>query len=153
MNLLTPSTYFCTLIAGEKELYTPDGAISVCYRVQERDHLRQEFVIGEYNEASDRFLRYENRINCLKNIEASEQMECSICHAKYICAGGCPFRNWTVTGDISGIDKWMCFVKKVLTHDAILRIERSVEKGETPIVFGESLFEHLIADNPSLKGD
>lgn len=151
MNLLTPSTHFCTTVAMEKELYAPDGAISACYQVQGRKHPLQAFLIGEYDKDSDSFIYYEDRKKKLKNIKVADDEPCSSCFAKYICAGGCPLRNKRETGDMKGIDDWMCFVKKILIHDAILRIDRAISKRQVPIVFGESIFENLVANNPSIK--
>lgn len=152
MNLLTPSEYFCTTAASENELYTPDGAVSACYRVQECEHCEQEFIIGKYDTSSDTFIRYQDRIDQLSGIQTTEQIPCSKCCAKYICAGGCPLRNKTETGRMTGVDEWMCYVKKRLVEDAIFRIEHSVKNRQVPIVFGESIFERLVADNPSIKG-
>ncbi len=152
MNLLTPSTHFCTTAAMEKELYAPDGSISACYQVQRRKHPLQEFLIGEYAKDSDSFIYYEDRKKKLKNIKVADDEPCINCFAKYICAGGCPLRNKRETGDMKGIDDWMCHVKKYLIHDAILRIDGAISKRQMPIVFGESIFESLINNNPSISG-
>jgi len=147
MNLLTPSTYFCTLVAGEKEMYTPDGAISACYKVQEKDHFVADFIVGEYDASTDKFIRNDGRANHLKQLEVRSDGPCATCHARYICAGGCPFRNLVETGNMLGVDPWSCFVKKALVHDAILRIARGLEEGRVPVVFGQSVFEHLVAES------
>ena len=143
MNLLTPSTYFCTTVAGEDELYTPDGSISLCYRVQEYDHPFKDFIIGKYDVNMDSFNKYSDRINLLKKIDVSTKSNCNNCAAKYICSGGCPLRNKVETGSYMGIDGWMCYIKKALVHDAIIRIDRALDKGQVPIIFGESIFENL----------
>lgn len=143
MNLLTPSTYFCTTAAGEDELYTPDGSISLCYRVQEYDHPFQDFIVGKYDAETDSFSRYSDRIDLLKEIDVSAKSHCDNCAAKYICGGGCPLRNKIEAGSYMGIDRWMCYVKKALVHDAIIRIDRALDKGQVPVIFGESIFENL----------
>jgi len=147
MNLLTPSTYFCTLVAGEKEMYTPDGAISACYKVQEKDHSVADFIVGEYDASTDEFIRNDRRANHLRQLEVRSDGPCVTCHARYICAGGCPFRNLVETGNMLGVDPWSCFVKKALVHDAILRIARGLEEGRVPVVLGQSVFEHLVAES------
>jgi uncharacterized protein len=153
MNFLTPSTYFCTTAAGEKELYTPDGAISACYQVQSRAHPTQEFLIGECNEETNEFIHYADRKESLKGIAVSNEHLCLVCPARYVCAGGCPLRNKNETEDKKGVDKWMCAVKKSLLHDAILRIEKATIYRKVPVMFGESIFEGLIDSNPSIKGE
>lgn len=143
MNLLTPSTYFCTTVSGEDELFTPDGSISLCYRVQEYDHPFQDFIVGKYDADTDSFNRYLDRINLLRKIDVSAKSQCDNCAAKYICGGGCPLRNKIETGSYMGIDNWMCYIKKALVHDAIIRIDRALDKGQVPVIFGESIFENL----------
>jgi len=152
MNLLTPSNYFCTTVGGEKELYAPDGAISVCYQVQSHEHPTQDFLIGKYDKVSDRFIHYEERKDILRKIQVTGYNVCDDCFAKYMCAGGCPLRNKRETGSLQRIDEWICTVKKHLVHDAILRIEKGISKKQVPVIFGESIFESLISDNPSIKG-
>lgn len=144
MNLLTPSTYFCTTVAGEDELYTPDGSISLCYRVQEYDHPFQDFIVGKYDAETDSFNKYSDRIDLLKKIDVSAKSQCDNCAAKYICGGGCPLRNKIEKGSYMGIDSWMCYVKKALVHDAIIRVDRALDKGQVPVIFGESIFENLL---------
>jgi radical SAM protein with 4Fe4S-binding SPASM domain len=145
MNLMSPSTYFCTMTAGEKELYTTDGAISMCYRVQSKKDQAQEFIKGTYDPSTDTF---QDGKESLKHFEVTNNEPCSTCHARYICAGGCPYRNKERTGSIYGIDEWMCFIKKQLVHDAILRIDNSINNGELPVIFGQTIFENLVAENP-----
>ena len=148
MNLMTPSTYFCTIIAGEEELYTPDGAISLCYRVQNKKSRAQEFISRMYNPLTGKFERDMNRNTSLSRIEVNNEKPCSNCHARYVCAGGCPYRNKEQTGNISGIDAWMCSVKKALVHDAIIRIDNSINTGKIPVVLGQRVFEKIVAENP-----
>jgi len=144
MNLLTPSAYFCTSVAGENELYTPDGSISLCYRVQEHNHPFQEFIVGRYNKETDSFIRYSDRIDFLKRIDVSTKSYCDNCAAKYICGGGCPLRNKVKRGDHMRVDSWMCQVKKALVHDAIIRIDRALSEKRVPAIFGESIFENFL---------
>jgi uncharacterized protein len=151
MNLMTPSTYFCTMIAREEKLYTPDGAISLCYRIQNKKSPAQEFIIGMYNPLTGKFQRDMNHNKSLNHIEVSDKKPCSNCHARYICAGGCPYRNKEETGNIFGIDPWMCSVKKALVHDAIIRIDNSINTGKVPVVLGQRVFENIVAENPIIE--
>ena len=143
MNLLTPSNYFCTTVAGADELYSPNGFISLCYRIQEYDHPFQDFIVGRYDPDTDSFNQYSDRINLLREINVSAKSQCDNCSAKYICGGGCPLRNKIETGSYIGIDSWMCYIKKALVHDAIIRIDRALDKKQVPVIFGESIFENL----------
>jgi len=127
-------------------MYTPDGAISACYKVQEKDHPVADFIVGEYDATTDRFIKDEGRATHLKNLEVRADGPCLTCHARYICAGGCPFRNLVETGNMQGIDAWSCSVKKALVHDAILRIDKGLQESRVSVVFGQSVFERSAAE-------
>ena len=143
MNLLTPSKHFCTLTGGERFLFTPDGGVSLCYRVQNLDDAFKDFIIGKYNRKADKFEIDNLKLKKFENINVDAFEECKNCFAKYICGGGCPYRNLTQTGSFKKLDKWMCNVKKELIHDAILRIYESSKNGKESVVLGTNIFENM----------
>ena len=145
MNLLTPSTYFCTTMGSDKQLHTPDGMISACYRAQSRRTRHGAFLYGAYVPQSGAFALHAERQAELRRISAHPRETCRSCHARFICAGGCPLRNLAETGDVLGVDEWSCRVKKQLIADAILRIACAAARDEQPVVVGQSVFEHLAA--------
>jgi len=147
MNLLTPSTYFCTLVAGEKEMFTPDGVISACYRIQSKADDNAEFVVGCYDRLADVFTRNDLIVDRLRHVEVRSCNPCRTCHARYVCAGGCPLRNLEETGRMQGVDPWSCTVKKALVRDAVLRIAENLDHRRLSAVFGESIFETLAAEH------
>nr|MBC8465506.1 radical SAM protein [bacterium] len=53
MNLLNPSPCYCTTVAGDKIIVAPDGAVTLCYEVQECGHQLSDFVIGKYDQETD----------------------------------------------------------------------------------------------------
>ena len=147
MNLLTPSTYFCTTSTGEYLVYNPDGSISNCYRVQNKNHEQQEFIVA--NRLDDYFKEKKTEH---KNgyIPVDSFRECKVCMAKYICGGGCLMRNKIHAGAKAEVDSWTCKVKTELLKDAILRIYNSYEKNKTPLIFGQFMFERKAFENPSI---
>lgn len=143
MNLLTPSQYFCTIDGGERLLFTPDGGISACYRVQSLNDTLQDFIVGKYNGETDKFEINTLKLKKFRNIKVDSFEECKNCFAKYICGSGCPYRNFTQTGTFQNIDKQMCDIKRELIHDAIIRIYKSSKNGKESVVLGTNIFENL----------
>jgi len=143
MNLLIPSQYFCTIAGGERLLFTPDGGISACYRVQTLNDSLQDYIVGKYNNKTNKFEIDTLKFRKFRNIEVDSFEECKNCFAKYICGSGCPYRNFTQTGSFQKVDKWMCNIKKELIHDAIIRIYKSSKEKKESVVLGTSVFENL----------
>ena len=143
MNLLTPSKYFCTIIGGERFLFTPDGGVSVCYRVQSLNDTLKDFIIGKYNSKTDEFEIDTSKLKEFRNIKVDVFEKCKSCFARYVCGSGCPYRNFTQTGSFQKVDRWMCDAKKELIHDAIIRIYKSSKNGKESVVLGTSIFENL----------
>ena len=149
MNLLTPSSYFCTGASGRFKVYNPDGSISTCYRVQSFDTVHSNFIIGNWrsfivNEA------WENNRKRLHEHDIDTIDSCSICKVRFACSGGCLMRNYTQSGVITEPDKWICNVKKELCTDAIIRIWKAIEKKEKPIVLGRFVFEDKVIKHPAI---
>lgn len=143
MNLLTPSKYFCTITGGERFLFTPDGGISACYRVQSLNNAFQDFIVGKYNKGTDKFASDPLKLKKFRSINVDTFEECQYCFAKNICSSGCPYRNFTQTGSFQEMDKQMCNIKREMIHDAIIRIYKSSKNGKESVVLGTNVFENL----------
>lgn len=139
MNLLNPSPYYCTTVAGDKLMVAPDGAVTLCYEVQECDHPLNDFVIGRYDPVSDEFIINRGKESRLHSISVESYGECKDCFAKYVCAGGCPNRNILATGSLTQVNPWICKVKKALIRDAVIRIYEASRVGKPISVVGGDL--------------
>lgn len=145
MNLLSPSCYFCTTVAGKKFVFTPDGTVTTCFEVQNFFSHFQDFIIGKYNPRKDLFEINKKKLYKMKKIQVDRYQKCRNCFAKYICGGGCPKRNLIETGSFNQVDPVMCKVKQKLIADAILRIHKNAkEKTHISIIFGTKAFEELV---------
>ena len=151
MNLLTPCDRFCSSVAGAKILYGPDGTMSLCYKVQSAATANRDFVVGSYNVITDKFEVDYETIQKMKALSVDAFAECEFCFARLICAGGCPNRNFSTTGDFSKPDPWMCSVKKELIRDAIFRIYSNSRENKRSVLLGSSYFESMV--NEKHKGD
>ena len=155
MNLLTPSTYFCTGAAGKFRIYNPDGSITSCYRVQSFQNKISNFYIGDWkkdlNNNKHRINPYRYNEEKLLNHSINDMNKCSHCKAKYICGGGCLMRNLTQGGSINSPDKWICKVRLALLNDAIIRTWHAIKENKRPVVFGRYVYETNVLNNPSLN--
>lgn len=131
MNLLNPSPCYCTTVAGDKLVVAPDGAVTLCYEVQECNHPLNDFVIGRYDPDSDEFVINREKEKPLHSITVDSYEECKDCFAKFVCSGGCPNRNVLATGSLNKVHPWLCKVKKALIRNAIIRIYKASKEGKT----------------------
>ena len=139
MNLLNPSSCYCTTVAGDKLMVAPDGAVTLCYEVQECNHPLQDFIIGRYDKEQDEFIIDRTKEDRMHGINVDSYEDCGDCFAKYACAGGCPNRNLAATGSLTKVSPWACKVKKALIRDAIIRMYHASKAGKTTSVIGENL--------------
>ena len=141
MNLLHPSSRFCTLCAIGGFLINTDLSLSACYKVQNQSK-QNPFIIGQWNsQLSVPSISY-NRKDFLGQINVESFKSCTFCHAKYICSGGCPNRNYYSKGVWFNVEPWICEVKKLLVEDAIWKIFESARKNFWPVVCG---YDHYAA--------
>lgn len=110
-NLVQPSTKYCQGI--NRMVITPDGFISPCYTVISGDHpYAEDFFIGSYDEKSDTFTYYPEKIEQFFGRSVESITECRTCFAKYICSGGCVNRAYTYSGSFRGVDDYLCSIRK-----------------------------------------
>ena len=149
MNLLTPSSYFCTGASGRFCVFNPDGSITTCYRVQSFESKYKEFVIGNWK-TDEAAVMWEQNKHVLNKHSIADMKPCGGCVNKYLCSGGCLMRNLTQAGSIDVADKWLCAVKHKLLKDAIRRIWENLSKGIVPVVLGRFILEDYLARHPSM---
>ena len=152
MNLLTPSSYFCTGASGRFSVYNPDGSITTCYRVQSFESKYKNFIIGNWK-TGETNNNWENNIKNLNKHTIDSMRPCSSCSNRYLCSGGCLMRNLTQSGNVDVADKWLCAVKRKILKDAVRRIWESFSKGDIPVILGRFIIEDYLARNPSLFVD
>ena len=154
MNLLTPSSYFCTGASGKFKVYNPDGSVTTCYRVQSFENKNNYFLIGNWKkqiETGNLYINpYYEKAEMLKRHSVYDFEKCKNCEAKYICAGGCLMRNKQFGGDINIPDEWICFVRRELLKYGIIQTWKSLKNGKMPIVFGRFVFENEVISKTAI---
>jgi len=144
MNLLHPTLRFCTLCSGGGITVTPDGSLSACYRVQESSDTNP-FIVGSWDRRSSIPRFVDHRRSALNSVSVESFDQCNTCHARYICSGGCPQRNFSATGGWSSAEPWACTVKKEIVADAIWRMLDATSAGCWPAVCGYDSFAASVA--------
>lgn len=93
MNALSPSYMFCDGVGKNKLAVTYDGVFSSCLGVQNKDHpLANKFIIEDTNIESWLNAKFDSYVD-----DKAKNTKCENCFAKYICAGGCPSRNFNAS--------------------------------------------------------
>jgi len=110
-RLYKPTYYFCNGIGGSCRVVNPDGSISVCVEVNSKDHPANKYFIPRSQE--EKSLIEQNGATNLSQ-------KCKECFARYICAGGCPSRNFHMTGNVYTADTYRCYFVKALVSYVIL---------------------------------
>lgn len=111
MNLVDPPLEFCEGSPQNRFAVTYHGDVTTCVEVQDRCHpVFPQFIVGRYDQLQDELVmskKHRERA-CLVNLHTETQSTCVDCFAKRICAGGCPVRNFHVTGDSAHVDPYRC---------------------------------------------
>lgn len=116
MNALSPSYMFCDGVGKNKLAVTYDGVFSSCLGVQNKEHpLADKFIVEDTNINSWLNAKFDSYVD-----DKSKNTKCENCFAKYICAGGCPSRNFNSTGDFEKIDDMQCIPTKILLKKYII---------------------------------
>lgn len=116
MNALSPSYMFCDGVGKNKLAVTYDGVFSSCLGVQNKDHpLADKFIIEDTNIESWLSAKFDSYVD-----DKAKNTKCENCFAKYICAGGCPSRNFNSSGDFEKIDDMQCIPTKVILRKYII---------------------------------
>lgn len=114
MNLMQPSVHFCDGVGGNRVSVSYTGEVTTCLEVQGACHPTADyFIIGGYDEAEDRIvINPQKQMRICGNPITSQNSCCKDCFAIYICGGGCPIRNYHMTGDQNRVDPFRCQVIK-----------------------------------------
>ncbi|HAS80443.1 MAG: Radical SAM domain protein [Candidatus Nomurabacteria bacterium GW2011_GWE1_32_28] len=114
MNLLQPSVHFCDGVGGNRISVSYTGEVTTCLEVQGGCHpTADNFIIGAYNkETGDIDISSLKQLKICSNPITSQNSCCKDCFAIYICGGGCPIRNYHMTGDQNKVDLFRCQVIK-----------------------------------------
>jgi uncharacterized protein len=116
MNLLQPSVHFCDGVGGNRVSVSYTGDVTTCLEVQGGCHpTADSFIVGGYDPDTDEIaidLARRQRI-CGTPITGQNAC-CSNCFAIHICGGGCPIRNYHMTGDKDRVDPFRCQVIKAI---------------------------------------
>lgn len=148
MNLLTPSTYFCTGASGKFRVYNPDGSVSSCYRVQSFQNKNKFFLLDNWKktvESEGLYINpYAGKSSLLSHHSVYDFEKCKDCEAKFVCAGGCLIRNKEFGGNINIPDEWICYVRRNLFKYGIIQTWEALSNGRIPVIFGRFLFENMV---------
>jgi len=114
MNLANPPREFCEGNPRHRFAITYSGDVTTCVEVQDRCHpVSGEFMVGRYDPDSDEVIATKSRGRAtsacqLVSIQARPDNPCANCFAQRICGGGCPVRNYHITGDSATVDPYRC---------------------------------------------
>ncbi len=128
LRLFAPATHYCTSLAGRKLVFTPDGLITSCLETQDCDTAPPEFVIGRYVPEKGTF-----ECDLSQTVPDVRKMmrKCERCSFISICCGGCPIRNFHVTGTIAEVDDWQCKVRKKLLAKVLMLMYDESQQAST----------------------
>lgn len=113
MNIMNPPPEFCEGNSNNRISVSYTGDVTTCVEVQERCHpASDQFIIGHYDQISNKLIiEREAREKTCSGIKMGQ---CKQCFALRICGGGCPVRNFHVTGQINEVDPYRCELIKVM---------------------------------------
>lgn len=136
-NLIRPSHYFCTSTHGGKLILLPDGTFTACYRSQSKN---SPFAVGEFDEGKGKVTFDNARLSYLEGLSVDSKAVCHDCPVKYICGGGCPYRDMYENAEEANE---YCRLKRLLIRDAILHLYECSKKVEAAVVLGSQRYADL----------
>lgn len=119
-RLGTLTSTFCGA-TGKNFFVTPEGNVTTCLEVsRESDKGSNVFFVGSYNPQTDTFDFNKDRINYLQFRTVDNIPHCRNCFAKYNCAGDCPGKIHSETGDIfNPTGNSRCLINRMVLIDEI----------------------------------
>ncbi len=129
MNLLQPSVHFCDGVGGNRVSVSYTGEVTTCLEVQSACHPTADyFIVGAYdNGTDDIFVNPLKRSRICDNPITSQNDCCRDCFAIYTCGGGCPIRNYHMTGDQNRVDSFRCQAIKMVLPFVFDLFDRAIE--------------------------
>jgi uncharacterized protein len=92
---------FCSSLDNGFFCVLPDGNATSCLEVCREDDPRAEiFITGKYDPKTKKFVFNKDRIQRLRTRNVDNIPYCADCFAKYQCAGECPSKCHSQTGDM-----------------------------------------------------
>jgi uncharacterized protein len=128
MNLLQPSTHFCDGIGGNRVSISYTGDVTTCLEVQSGCHpTADSFIIGSYNkEVGEISINASKQSKLCDNPITNDNNCCKECFAIYTCGGGCPIRNYHMTGNQNTVDPFRCQVIKSILPFVFILFDEAV---------------------------
>ncbi|MDD5501426.1 MAG: SPASM domain-containing protein [Candidatus Omnitrophica bacterium] len=129
MNLMQPSVHFCDGVGGNRVSVSYTGEVTTCLEVQGGCHPTADyFIVGRYNEGEDKIsINPLKQLRICGNAITSQNCCCHECFAIYTCGGGCPIRNYHMTGDQNTVDPFRCKVIKSILPFVFDLFDRAIE--------------------------
>ena len=127
MNISTPPPEFCEGNVNNRISVSYTGDVTTCVEVQEKCHPASgNFIIGAYDDETGVIKLFQQQR--IQPCSGTKMKSCSECFAVRICGGGCPVRNYHITGSISDVDPYRCEnIKKMLPFLMELFLKASIE--------------------------
>ena len=149
-NIFSPKDYFCSCLRDQIYHFNPDGSLSLCYKVQGQDEiLAERFIIGNYEIEERQLTLHENDglINRLATMNNDAYPSCRDCFLRFICSGGCAFRNLKANHMRDNIDPWTCQIRMGILRKAILHIYQRALEGKGSCLEGSDRFYSRLTRN------
>jgi len=140
MNLLTPTSVFCTSISGRRFHFNPDGSISLCYKVQRYTDRPSNFIVGAFDTVTGNIRKI--RRHSYKTYNVGSMNLCKPCPVKYICAGGCPLHH--INQPPVDIDKELCLFKRYTIHRAVQHVYECSLSGVPSAMLGSAIYDATV---------
>ena len=109
MKAASPCETFCDAVGKNKIAVTYEGLVTSCLGIQSIEHPLSELFIMNTDDVKKWIDESYH-----SNISDSEKVECKNCFAKYVCAGGCPSRNFYANKSTEIVDDMHCITTKTM---------------------------------------
>ncbi|MBU1613670.1 radical SAM protein [Patescibacteria group bacterium] len=131
-NIVDPQSIFCSAFKKENVIINPEGNITGCYRIHNPSGI---FNFGSIT--NDNFTA-----TC--DLEPFLYKDCKECDYRYICGGGCIWRNSLNEFELGGNKSEICDIKKMLISKAIITLyQASKKRNHNPILADNGFNNYL----------
>lgn len=137
-NLFNPKDYFCCAPRNRVHHFNPDGSISLCYKVEgKNDPLADKFIKGNWEVNGNQLEIYQRDkiVNKHLTLTSSYYCSCRTCFLRFICSGGCPYRNLK-EGSRGKVDQWTCQIRNGILRTSILHLYKRALEGKSSCLEG-----------------
>jgi len=112
------------------------------------------FIIGNYEIQERQLTLHENDrlINRLATMNNDAYPSCRDCFLRFICSGGCAFRNLTANPMGDDVDPWTCRIRMGILRMAILHIyQRALEGRGSCLEGSDRFYAHSSRERKAVK--